>query len=80
MTTLNAPALLETLRKLSEAGIHYTLSAHRIDAVSILIAVPGERWEVDFLADGSIDVEVFRSDGAIHGRELLADLFARHSG
>jgi len=43
------------------------------------IAVPGERWEVEFLVDGSIDVEIFRSSGDIMSADALDDLFARFS-
>lgn len=35
----------------------------------VCVTVPGERWEVEFLNDGS--VEVFRSEGTIHGAEAL---------
>ncbi len=43
------------------------------------IAVPGERWEVEFLEDGSVDVERFLSDGTIAGAAAIRDLFERFS-
>ena len=43
------------------------------------VAVPGERWEVEFLNDGSVDVERFISNGEIAGKEALSELFARYS-
>jgi hypothetical protein len=67
------------LRALDNASIYYTLSATRPGAIRVDISVPGERWEVEFLEDGEVWVEVFRSSGDIAGRELLEDLFERFS-
>ncbi len=38
------------------------------------VALPGERWEVEFFADREPEVEVFRSDGTIDGHEKVAEL------
>ena len=65
------------LDELSAAEIFYSLSKHRYDAISVEIHVPGEKWEVDFLDDGTVDVERFISNGEIHDEEALKDLFAR---
>ena len=43
------------------------------------VAVPGERWEVDFLDDGAVEVEVFRGDGGVADETALTELFDRHS-
>lgn len=40
----------------------------------VLVAVPGERWEVEFFPDQPPEVEVFRSDGSIGGVDLLSEL------
>ena len=42
----------------------------------VLVAVPGERWEVEFFADGEIEVEIFRSteSGVVGGDEAQASL------
>lgn len=45
----------------------------------VQITVPGERWEVEFLLDGTIEVERFKSDGAIHNGAALEDLFRDYS-
>jgi hypothetical protein len=71
--------LMVFLRRLQQARIHHELSRYRDEAISVRIAVPGERWELDFLADGSVDVERFVSDGRIDDETALADLFARFS-
>jgi hypothetical protein len=47
--------LSEFLQRLRSAKIHFSLASHREDVVMVQIAVPGERWEVEFLADGSVD-------------------------
>ncbi len=65
--------------RLDEAGISYQLMIYRADAVSFFIAVPGERWEVDYLSDGTVDVEVFKSDDTDLDAAKLDDLFARYS-
>ncbi|MFH5803994.1 hypothetical protein [Alienimonas sp. DA493] len=66
------------LADLRRARIHFRLRDSREDAVGVDVVVPGERWEVDFLDDGSVEVEVFRSDGRIADESALADLIARH--
>jgi len=45
----------------------------------VLVTVPGERWEVEFLADGSVEVERFTSDGEIYGEDTLGELFAKYA-
>jgi hypothetical protein len=65
VTTNVFDALLRFLNRLSDARIHYTLRHSRFDAVMVEVAVPGQRWEIDFLADGDIDVEIFKPDGGV---------------
>jgi hypothetical protein len=43
--------------------IHHRLDQYRDDAIMVEVAVPGERWEIEFLDDGTVEAEVFRSDG-----------------
>ncbi|MEH2433650.1 MAG: hypothetical protein V7K25_20770 [Nostoc sp.] len=43
------------------------------------VAVAGERWEVEFFEDGSVEVERFVSSGEINGEEVFSDLFAMYS-
>ena len=72
--------LLLFLSRLEEHKISYSLEHARAEAIMVEVAVPGERWEVEFLADGSVDVERFVSTGNICGEEVLADLFAAYAG
>src|SRR4051812_3560637 len=70
--------LLAFLRQLEAARIAYQLRHSRDEAVMVEIAVPGERWEVDFLEDGDIEVERFRSHGKIETTEaVLQELFRK---
>ncbi len=71
--------VLKILSKLQNAHIYYNLRSHRSDAISVDVAVPGQRWEIDFVSDGTIDIEIFKSDGTIHDENILADLFQNFS-
>jgi hypothetical protein len=64
-------SLLDHLEKLH---LRYALDMQRPDAIRATVAVPGERWEIEVLLDGEIEIEVFRSDGIIHDRSKLVDL------
>jgi hypothetical protein len=75
--TVSLHALLEKLRG---AQVRHQIRDDRDGAVSIDVAVPGERWEIDLLADGTVEVEVFKSDGSIHGQAGLEELLRRFSG
>ncbi len=65
--------LLAFLRRLEAARIPYTLRHSRDDAVMVEVTVPGERWEIDFLEDGDVDVEVFRSVRGVQAADGLLD-------
>ena len=67
------------LQKLEQQGIRYTLAHQRDEAVMVNVAVPGERWEIEFLDDGSVEIERFVSHGEIAGEEALDELLARYS-
>lgn len=68
--------LIEFLNKLEENNIYYRLNKVRPDALMAEVAVPGERWEIEFVTDSDsdecrVDVERFISDGSISdGKEL----------
>lgn len=71
-------ALLDFLDRLEQHGISYRLEHNRSEAIMVLIAVPGERWEVEFMDDGGVEVERFLSSGTITGEETLDSLFTVH--
>jgi len=66
--------LIEFLRKLEERKIHFRLDKIR-DSVLVEIAVPGQHWEVEFMADGSVEIEKYISTGCIHDRSELEVFF-----
>ena len=79
-TTITSIAgLIDFLDRLKAARIHYGLSDPTDGAIMVSITVPGERWEVEVLADGQFRVEVFRSRGGVEGAEAIDELFRRFS-
>jgi len=54
--------VLDFVDELDRRFIFRRLASVR-DAVMVEVHRPGERWEVEFFADGHTEVEVFRSDG-----------------
>jgi hypothetical protein len=73
------PQLLAFLTRLEDNHIHYTLGRARDEAIMVTVAVPGERWEVEFLLDGSVDVERFVSTGVLGDANTLDELFTVHA-
>jgi len=67
--------LIGFLERLEEKKIYYYKLNKVRDAVMVEIAIPGERWEVEFFADGNIEVEKFISNAEILGEEELEQLF-----
>ena len=67
------------LSELEQRGISYSLAHNRDEAIMVIAAAPGERWEIEFLDNGTVEVERFTSDGQIYGQEILKELLARYS-
>lgn len=67
------------LKNLSDAHIHYTLAAHREDAIMALVTVPGERWEIEFFSDGTVEAERFVSNGEVASADVFQELFTRYA-
>ena len=64
--TVNMFEVFKSIKaQLDSANIYYDTKAYRDDAFSFLVHVPGEYWEIDVREDGSVDVEIFRSEGMI---------------
>lgn len=73
-------SIFEIIAKLERAKIHFTLSRIREESILIIVAVPGERWEIEVMEDGTVETEVFVSkDGVETGTQRLDDLFEKHS-
>lgn len=71
--------LTKFLDRLEEHDIFFELKRSRDAGVSVHVAVPGQRWEVDFLDDGTVDVERFVSDGGVQDESVLETLFSEFS-
>jgi hypothetical protein len=71
---MRAPTVHEFIRELDASRTHYAATSVREGAVMVEVTLPGERWEVEFFDDRDPEVEVFLSDGEIHGPEKLAEL------
>ncbi|MBN3952224.1 MAG: hypothetical protein HWQ38_39415 [Nostoc sp. NMS7] len=71
--------LVTFLNELEQERISYTLAHHRDETIMVNVAVSGERWEVEFFENGSVEVERFVSSGDINGEEAFSELFAMYS-
>jgi hypothetical protein len=71
--------LTDFLDRLDGTEIHYTLTSVREGAVVVGVTIPDERWEIEFMADGDIEIEIFRSDGEVRDFSVIEDLFERHA-
>ncbi len=56
--------------------VRYDMDIVRNDAVMVTVAVPGERWEIEFINDGTVEVERFESAGVESIEDPLAMLIA----
>lgn len=54
--------LLVFLDKLEALKLTYKLQ-HIRDSIMVEVAVPGERWEIEFFDDGHVELERFVSSG-----------------
>jgi hypothetical protein len=72
--------LIAFLNKLESRHITYELAHHRDEALMISVVLPGQRWEIEFLLDGSVEIEKFVSDGHIYDETVLVELFEIDSG
>jgi len=67
------------LNDLDRECISYSLKHHRDESITVEVALPGERWEIEFLLDGSVEIEKFISSGEIYGEASLEELFHRYA-
>jgi len=65
----------EFIQKLEAHRLYYSLTSSRKDAIMVTVAVPGEIWEIEFIEDGTVDVERFKSAGSIGDRSMFPELF-----
>jgi hypothetical protein len=68
--------LLDFVNRLDEAHIFYALSHTRPESMMVAVSMPGWHWEVEFMADGSVEVERYESVAGVESDpNLLEALF-----
>ncbi len=70
--------LIDFLNMLEEKKIYYRLNKIR-ESILVEIAVPGERWEVEFFGNGDIQIEKFISTGKLYDSSEIEYLFKKFS-
>ena len=73
--------LTEFLEKLKNKKIYYRLNNVREGSIMVEVAIPGQRWEIEFNTYGgdgpvAVEIEKFVSDGTLYGKEELEKLFS----
>jgi len=71
--------LLNFLCRLEKVKIYYRIEHNRDDSIMVIPDVPGQKWEVEFFADGTVEIEIFKSDGKILGESELDRFFKEYS-
>ena len=66
--------LIDFLNRLERAKIYYKLNKVNDEFIMVEVAVPGQRWEVEF-SDSEIQIEKFLSDGSIYNESEIEVLF-----
>lgn len=59
------------LNELEDKNIYYRLNKIRKESIMVEVVLPGQRWEVEFMEDGTVEIEKFISDGTIFGADQL---------
>ena len=71
--------LISFLNMLEVRKIFYQLSKIRDESILIQVSIPGQRWEIEFMENGDIEIEKFLSNGTIFGKNELDILFKEFS-
>ncbi len=67
------------LNHLIENKIYFCLNKVRPDSIMVEVAVPGQRWEIEFMEDGKVEIEKFMSNGNLYDEKELKVLFNEFS-
>lgn len=70
----NLQRFIAFLTKLEDVKIYYRLNKVR-DGIMVEVSVPGQRWEVEFMANGMIEIEKFITENKILDERELELLF-----
>lgn len=78
MTALAGASLL--LTELDQRHVPYQIQVVRSGALMVSVAIPGERWEIEFFDDGHIEVERFTSNGVEEVIDVIPRLLSYFDG
>jgi len=78
MTALSEICLL--LAELDQRHGPYQIQIVRPDALMVSVAIPGERWEIEFFDDGHVEVERFTSNGVEEVIDVIPRLISYFDG
>lgn len=78
MTALSEVCLL--LAELDQRHVPYQIQVVRPDALMVSVAIPGERWEIEFFDDGQVEVERFTSNGVEEVIDVIPRLISYFDG
>jgi hypothetical protein len=67
--------LNDLLDRLDRAHGHYLVTKVRPEAIMVEVWVPGEHWEIEFMEDGELVIERYRSSGHISDKSALDELW-----
>jgi hypothetical protein len=67
--------LISFLNKLEANNYFYKLNKVREESIMVEIAVPGQRWEIEFMENGTVEIEKFISDGDFYNVKEIEVLF-----
>jgi hypothetical protein len=65
--------LLAFLNRLDQLHVHYGLGHTRPESVMVDLALPGRRWEVEFMIDGAVEIERYESVAGVENDSALLD-------
>ncbi len=67
--------LIDFLNTLEKNNIFYKLTKTRDESIMVEVAVLGQRWEIEFMDDDTIEVEKFIFDNTMYDEKELEILF-----
>lgn len=67
--------LVDFLNYLEDHKIYYKLNKVREDGIMVEIAIPNERWEVEFMTNEEIIIEKFVSNKEVYCENNIKNLF-----
>jgi len=70
-------SIIDFLNQLESRSIYYRLNKIRESSILVEVAVPGQRWEIEFMEDSTIEIEKFISDGQYYDKNEIETLFKK---